>query len=447
MKFGEESTMRRLMKAGLLLGLGLLSALLVLVGTGGDALPRSVHPNQQRVTDLEQLWQGQYVDYFGRDRTVPALDADQIGERLGGLSQETGQAIALIYVAPQPDYLELLLVMPDQAVVRETVETAPLDRVLATASQFQAAVHRPFFSQASLLPAQQLYRWMVAPLEAYLQAKSVDVLIFCPGPGLRSLPWAALHDGSQFLVETYAVGLIPAFNLVDHRVGAIADATILAMGASEFEELGDLPAVPLELAAVAENFRQGEQFLNQAFTLENLKQQLSSAAFRIVHLATHAQFQPGTPANSYIQLWQDERLNLSQLHQLDWRDLPVELLVLSACETALGDRTAELGFAGLSFEAGVKTTLASLWQVSDLGTLALMTEFYAQLADPTVPTKAEALRRAQVAMLQGDIRISDDTIRGPSGSIPLPQEFPGQLEGNLSPPFYWAAFTLVGSPW
>ncbi|MGF1495744.1 MAG: CHAT domain-containing protein [Elainellaceae cyanobacterium] len=427
--------------------MALLSALLVFVGTGVHAFPQSPHPHRQRVADLEALWQSQYADYFGRDRTPPALNADQIGARLGGLSQETGQAIALVYVAPQPDYLELLLVLPDQPIVRERVETAPLDRLLETATQFQTAVHRPYFNQASLPPAQQLYQWIVAPLTAYLQAKRVDVLIFCPGPGMRSLPWAALHDGNQFLVETYAVGVIPAFNLVNHTVGSIKDTNILAMGASEFDELVDLPAVPLELSAVAENFRQGELFLNQGFTLENLEQQLSSQAFGIVHLATHAQFQPGTPADSYIQLWQDDRLDLYQLRQLDWRELPVELLVLSACETALGDRTAELGFAGLSYQAGVKSTLASLWQVSDVGTLALMTEFYAQLADPAVQTKAEALRQAQIAMLQGDVRIDDGRIRGSDSTLPLPEQFVGQVEGSLAAPYYWSAFTLVGSPW
>jgi CHAT domain-containing protein len=133
------------------------------------------------------------------------------------------------------------------------------------------------------------------------------------------------------------------------------------------------------------------------------------------------------------------------MRQLRWNNPPVELLVLSACKTAIGDQQAELGFAGLAVQANVKSALASLWTVSDTGTLALMTEFYRDLK--TAPIKAEALRQAQIAMIKGEIRVEDGQLQTSTGNIPLPPTVAVVENENLSSPFYWAAFTIVGSPW
>jgi CHAT domain-containing protein len=141
---------------------------------------------------------------------------------------------------------------------------------------------------------------------------------------------------------------------------------------------------------------------------------------------------------------------MSQLVQLSdelgWsssKNYPVELLVLSACQTALGDRQAELGFAGLAVAAGVKSVLASLWNVSDLGTLGLMGQFYQEYGE--FANKAEALRQAQLAMLKGQVRVDNGKMMLANGeSIDLPPEFPkGTLE--LSHPYYWASFTIIGN--
>ena len=179
----------------------------------------------------------------------------------------------------------------------------------------------------------------------------------------------------------------------------------------------------------------------------------------MIHLATHADFRPGSPSYSFIKLW-DETLPLSELRQLKWNEPPVELLVLSACRTAIGDRYAELGFAGLAVQAGVKSALASIWYISDEGTVALMTEFYNQFrsgwinedgsASSTRPyIKAEALRRAQIAMIQGDWRIENGEwiANNPSRRIALPPELKNLANQNLNHPYYWAAFVMIGSPW
>jgi CHAT domain-containing protein len=174
--------------------------------------------------------------------------------------------------------------------------------------------------------------------------------------------------------------------------------------------------------------------------------QRAQTPFGIIHLATHGEFKLGSPRNSYIQLW-DTKLRLDQLRQLGWNNPPVELLVLSACRTAVGDEQAEFGFGGLAVAAGVKSAVASLWYVSDEGTLGLMSEFYQQLK--TAPIKAEALRQAQIAMIKGQVRLEGGQLltTGSRGAVPLPPELAQSGGKNLSHPAYWAAFTMIGSPW
>jgi CHAT domain-containing protein len=120
-------------------------------------------------------------------------------------------------------------------------------------------------------------------------------------------------------------------------------------------------------------------------------------------------------------------------------------MVLSACRTALGDEEAELGFTGLAVQTGVKSALGSLWYVSDEGTLGLMTGFYEQLQQSSL--KAEALRQAQLAMIRGQVRLEGGYLITPNRRIALPPELADLSEKELTHPYYWSAFTLVGSPW
>ncbi len=346
------------------------------------------------------------------------------------------------------DQLELVVVTADGKPIRRLVPGATRGRVLQVVHQFLNEITDPRKNRTTsyLAPSQQLYRWLVAPIEQELQTKGIGNLAYIADTGLRFLPMGALHDGQRFLVEKYSTGLMPSLSLTDTRYVSLKNAKVLAMGASTFTDQPPLPAVPTELSVITKELWSGTALLNQAFTLENMKAERQQEPFQIIHLATHSEFQPGALSNSYIQLWQT-KLQLSQLRQLGWNSPPVELLVLSACRTALGSDEAELGFAGFAVQAGVKSALASLWYVSDEGTLGLMTEFYRQLR--TAPIKAEALRQAQIAMLKGDVQITDGQLRGSrGGGIQLPIVL-AERTGNhrLSHPYYWAAFTLIGSPW
>ncbi|MEG4115646.1 MULTISPECIES: CHAT domain-containing protein [unclassified Microcoleus] len=354
---------------------------------------------------------------------------------------------------PNGEHLELVLVTANAEPRRVLIPATTRWQVLQLADAFQSEITNPRkrSSISYLDTAQKLYRWLVAPVATELAALKIDNLIVIPAAGLRSVPFAALHDGKGFLVEKYSISVMPSLSLTDIGYDNIADDEILAMGASVFEDKAPLPAVPVELESIAPPDR-GKSFLNQDFTLGNLQAQRANRPFGIIHLATHSEFQPGEPKNSYIQLW-DTKLRIDQMRQLRWNEPPVNLLVLSACSTALGDEEAELGFAGLAVASGAKSALASLWEVSDEGTLGLMTEFYRQLRTPrrggNLMIKAEALRRAQLEMLQGRVRIQDGMLRveGLSTSLTLPPEIAARGDRVLLHPYYWAAFTMIGNPW
>ncbi|MCD8487086.1 MAG: CHAT domain-containing protein [Desertifilum sp.] len=329
--------------------------------------------------------------------------------------------------------------------VRKRLAGVTRSQVTQIANNFKSEVTNPrrINTTSYLPPAQRLYGWIVAPLKPDLEEREIDNLVFILDVGLRSTPLAAIHSGEQFLVQEYSVGLMPSLSLVDTRYVDIKQTQVLAMGSSEFTDQSPLPAVPTEVRTIVQEWS-GDSFLNQAFTLSNLKAARSRRPYGIVHLATHGEFRAGAPSNSYIQLW-DERLQLDQMRQLGWANPPVHLVVLSACRTALGDEQAELGFGGFAVQSGAKSALASLWYVSDEGTLGLMSDFYTQLK--TAPIKAEALRRTQVAMLEGQVRVENNQLQIPGlGTVPLPSTLLSGQE-NLSHPYFWSAFTLIGNPW
>jgi CHAT domain-containing protein len=400
---------------------------------------------------IEELRTQEFQAYFRGNLPVNSLTSltiEQTQNILSKVASQTGKTPAIIYAVSQPNQLELILITPKGPPILKTVTAADHQTLIQKVARFLTQITSPSQRRTkSYLPlAEQLYQWLIAPLEDSLKAQNIDTIAFSLDSGLRSLPIAALYDGKQFLVEKYNLGLIPSLNLVDTRYQDLRKSQILAMGASKFTLQNPLPAVPIELSTITKE-RQGKSFLNEGFTLANLKLQRAKEPFGIIHLATHAEFRPGSANHSYIQLW-DTQLQLDQLRQLGWNNPAVDLLVLSACRTALGDEEAELGFGGLAVAAGVKSALGSLWYVSDEGTLALMSEFYQQLRQ--APIKAQALREAQISMLKGEVRLEGGKLRlaGESSvEVSLPPELLLKKNQTLDHPYFWAGFTLIGSPW
>ncbi|MDG2992247.1 CHAT domain-containing protein [Candidatus Synechococcus calcipolaris G9] len=367
----------------------------------------------------ENGWQAEYEAYFQSQFQTRAYTAEDIQRTLQERANVTGSRAAVLHLFQMGDSLQLLITSlsgPPLAVPQPNASQAMMREKMAEFRRL-ASDPRTQNSPQYLESAQSLYDWLIAPLESKLEADQINTLIFCVGPGLRSLPWAALHDGNQFLVEKYNISLIPGFSLTDVSWSPIQNSQVLAMGASEFLDFSPLPSVPKELNIIHDLWG-GATLLNQGFTSDNLRAQRQQNPYGIVHLATHAVFRPGTADNSFIQLWDEDAVDLTQLPQLDLADPPVDLLVLSACQTAMGEPEAELGFAGLAVQAGVKTAVGSLWQVSDAGTLELMSYFYEQLR--SAPFKSAALRQAQLEMIASD---------------------------RYSAPYFWAGFTMIGNPW
>ena len=408
------------------------------------------------------------------------LSLSEAQAHLSRLEQQTGIKPALIYAifTPNPtaatsdedasqesidlnessqddsDQLELLLVTSSDSVIRIPVVGTQRADVLRSVRRFRNTLFTentnafsPDMQADHHEWAEQFYQWLIEPLEQELEEREIDTIAFLLDEGLRSLPLAALYDGDRYLVERFSIGLMPSLTLTSMEYVNINNANVLAMGASTFTQSDQdpLPATEVETAIITDTLWDGEAFMNEAFSRFNLQQQRQETPFGIVHLATHASFQRSQSEEAYIQLWGEERLRLSEIRQLDWHDPTVELVVLSACETAVGDANTELGFAGFSALAGVKSTLASLWTVDDAGTLGLMAEFYQQLS--TAPIKADALRQAQLAMLNGEVSIHNGNLVWSEGnrSLPLEQNFPDEMQ--LTHPSFWAGFTMIGSPW
>jgi filamentous hemagglutinin family protein len=383
-----------------------------------------------------------FEKYFGQSFDIKQLSIPELQDNLRRIEKASGKKLSFINVDIEAKVFTLITPEDNTTIAIPRNVTSEALREKATELRREIADPRNVTSNRYLTTSRQLYGWLIAPLDKYLKEKKVDTLIFQLDAGLRLMPLAALNDGQQFLVEKYSLSLIPSINLLDTRYEPerVRSSKVLAMGATTFKDDAPLPEVPAELQNVSQYG--GSVFLNDKFTLANLKAKADD--FRIIHLATYADFGQGAVQNSSIQLG-DTRLSLKQMRDLGWDKQNVELLVLSDSRTAFGDVNTELGFAGLATEAGVKTAVATLWNSSELGTLGFMSAFYQDLK--TASIKADALRSAQVAMLRGEVRIEDGQLRFKKSTVPLTADLKALGEVRLTHPHYWSGFTMIGSPW
>jgi CHAT domain-containing protein len=247
---------------------------------------------------------------------------------------------------------------------------------------------------------QQLYDWLIRPILPLLKSGAIDTLVVVPDGSLRTIPFSALHDGSQFLIQQYAVATAPGLTLTDARPFRASTGRSLSVGLSEeVQNFPPLPNVTEELQTV-QRLYPGRVLLNSDFVLSRLEQELKQQNFSIVHIASHGQFDKDV-RKSFVLAF-DQKLTMDKLDQfvglLRFRDNPLALLTLSACETAAGDDRAALGLAGVAIKAGAASAVATLWFINDDASTTLVSEFYRQLKESSV-SKAVALQRAQLKML------------------------------------------------
>ncbi|NEO17128.1 MULTISPECIES: CHAT domain-containing protein [unclassified Moorena] len=327
-----------------------------------------------------------------------------------------------VIVEPKPNApLELVLVTSQGNMIYKRIANTSREQVLALAESFRDSVASPragVFRPEDLAKSQQLYQLLIKPLQKTLDEQNINNLVFVMDKSLQSLPLAALHDGKSFIVEKYSVGLVPSLSLTDTHYTDVRNAPVLAMGTAKFDQHRDLPYVPKLIQHLVDTWS-AKALENDNFTVANLQDEINHKSFNILHLGTHGKFRSNA-SDSYIQFGK-KRLGLGKFETLGLEQPPVNLLVLSACDTALGNEQYELGFAGFAYQAKVQSVLASLLAVPQNGTFKLLKSFYDHLN--IVPRKAEALRLAQVEMLKDN------------------------SNKKLSHPYYWAWFTIVGNPW
>ena len=308
---------------------------------------------------------------------------------------------AVVYPIMLSDRTELLVTLPS-GLRRFTVPVGE-PALTQEVRQFRRALERRTTRQY-LRHSRQLYDWLIRPLQAELAEARIDSLVFVPDGALRTIPMAALHDGQRFLVEQYALAITPGLKLTDPRPLDRKRPRILAVGVTEaVQGFPPLPEVEAELIALREVFG-GTTLLNAKFSVANIERELRTGAYTIVHVASHGEF--GGDVDKTFLLAFDGKLTIDRLDQLiglfKFRDEPLELLTLSACDTAEGDDRAALGLAGVAVKAGARSAVATLWSVNDEASAELVADFYRELKRPEV-SRAAALQRAQVKLL-GDPR-------------------------------------------
>lgn len=364
---------------------------------------------KQAIEAIEAL-QLTELDNFFRDACLEAKPQpiDQID-----------RTAAVIYPILLPDSLNVVLLQPNRSLTHHKVKITRSD-VLSVIREMRRDILRKIPITSDWIErSRKLHGWLIKPFEEQLKEREVETLVFVLDSELRNLPIAAIYDGEQYLVEKYAIALTPGLQFLKQPALQPEKLQALTAGISEsVQGFRPLPAVESELDRIAAKLP-AEKLLNQEFTSDNLENQIEETPFPIVHIATHGQFSSNRE-ETFILAW-NEKINVTEFEQLLRTRSPrestsIELLILSACQTAIGDERAALGLAGIAVRSGARSTLATLWSVQDDSTAEFMVEFYRQLTKPNI-SKAEALRRAQIALLQGEYK----------------------------QPYFWAPFVLVGN--
>ncbi|MEO1079093.1 MAG: CHAT domain-containing protein [Pseudomonadota bacterium] len=341
---------------------------------------------------IERLRAAEVRDYFDDECVL----AEERTVEIAGL----GDHLAVVYPILFDDRLEVLISLDDRVVRHTTpVGRGELRRRVVEFRRALTGRAPEVFKE----PAQDLYRWLLGPAMSTLQQEEVSTLVFVPDGPLRTIPMAALWSGDRYLIEDFAVSTSLGVSLTEPEPLDARDLTVLASGLSVAAGgLEALPSVETELAQI-DSLLGGQLLLNEEFRAEPMLQELSDGPYSVVHIATHGKF-AADYRESFLQAF-DGRISLNQMEQSVARRRllgePLDLLVLSACETALGDDRAALGLAGIALKAGARSAVATLWSVSDAATAELISEFYRQLSIPG-RSKAQSLQAAQVALIGSD---------------------------------------------
>ncbi|PIG92784.1 CHAT domain-containing protein [Gloeocapsopsis sp. IPPAS B-1203] len=375
-------------------------------------------PSQQNLQKARQTIESLQLAELNNFFRAACLDANR---QIDQIVDEQDQTAAAIYPIILRDRLEVIIKLPQQPLRHHTVNISQTEFETTLEQLQQNLIEPDTFTEVQAL-SQKVYEWLVRPQLTALNASDIKTLVFVLDGSLRNIPMAALYDAQrqQYLIEQYSIALAPGLQLIDPQPLQQQRLQALTAGLSEprygFEGLSYVESEIEQITSEVSS----QVLLNQDFTSQALQKQVNSQSFPVVHLATHGQFSSNIE-QTFILAW-DKPINVNELNDLlrnrtQNSSSAIELLVLSACETATGDKRAALGIAGIAVRAGARSTLASLWSVDDQSTALLMSQFYAELASSQV-NKATALRQAQLSLLKNP---------------------------NYAHPMYWSAYVLVGN--
>jgi CHAT domain-containing protein len=382
-----------------------------------DQADRESHPKakEQKILlardVMERLKNAELSDYF-EDDCVSKKQNNQ-----SNALNRTPEGIALLYPIALPKRLTVLITLPDRIKhYNLDISYNELNKLVRTYRKYIQVRSSNQFLGVS----QKLYQLLIHPVQKDLITSNIHTLLVAPDGVLRLIPFASLHDTKNFLIEKYAVVTIPAINLTDtaesnHK----KKMETLVVGLSDaVQNFSALPSVKEELKDIKKIMNANKMYMNQTFTIPNVQNEFKHNDYAIVHFATHGVF-GGTGKHSFL-LTYDNQLDMDALEDLmslgKYRDHQVEMLTLSACQTALGNERAALGLGGVAVKAGVKSAVATLWYVDDEATSLAIRELYRQLKKKEM-TKAKALQNAQKMLIS---------------------------TRKYWHPIYWAPFLLIG---
>lgn len=357
---------------------------------------------------------------------------DVRSEAIDRVVDEEDATAAVVYPIILADRLEIILKLPGQKQLSHYTTRKSQGELESTLERLQQYLKEPDRTNDVRELSQQVYHWLIRPIESDLKTTSIETLVFVLDGSLRNVPMAVLYDRQQqqYLLEKYAIAIAPGLQLLEPEPLPREELSLLSAGLSEERNVegkmfSPLENVKLELKQIQAQVSENEELIDRSFTKANLRERLNSESFTAVHLATHGQFS-SQPEATFLLTW-DRLLKIDELDSLLRSDnvsqSAIELLVLSACESARGDNNATLGLAGIAVRSGARSTLATLWAVDDRATSELMSEFYRQMTNANLKrplTKAEALRRAQLSLWTKPNR-------------------------DWQRPYFWAAYVLVGN--
>ena len=357
---------------------------------------------------------------------------ENVGDAPARIESQTGQRPAIFYISfissdnnlKEDDALGILMITSEGQISKQI----PINRIefYSLLEDFRGNIQDPT-SDDFFIEAKSLYKVLIEPVEIELQRQKINNLVFITDDlFLRTIPLNALYDGEKFLIEKYSIGQMPGLTLTDTRHTDLKTANILAMGLSKAKDVFvALPDVEKQLSNIKSEWgNRVDVLLDEDFTLENFKSQRQKKSFQIVHIASQGTY-VDSKQGAFFLMW-DRRIYQKQFEELDLEKAPIELLIINASQSVVGSRidngvTTKFGLAGKAIQLGVKSVIATLWGTLDISETALMTEFYKHLK--TAPTKSEALRLAQLALLK-DVQ-----------------------HQNFNHPWHWASYTIIGNPW